>query len=114
MPENFLEAKGLVAVGSKVARFVLDQPSIITYTSGAKPKAKKLDPKIVNRSFKVTPIAGYEGFKYLLVLKSPGQIAMSAKFAAQSGFNVRPAGNRKTIEALWALYMAVHAKPVGQ
>ena len=114
VPENFMRASAVAAVGSKAAQFVLSQEGLIVYTQGLKPRPMKPDPKIVNRVYKVSKIEGFGSFKYLLVLKTAGQIMMSTKFAQQSGFPVRPVGDKKTVESLWALYMALHAKPVTQ
>ena len=112
VPDNFMRATALVTVGSEATRFVLNQEGLTMYSQGLKPRPMKPDPKIVNRVYKVSQISGFSNFKFLLVLKTAGQLMMSAKFAEQSGFPVRPVGDKKTIESLWALYMAIHAKPV--
>lgn len=112
IPENFMQASGLVAVGSKATQFLLGQDGLTMYTQGLKPRPMKPDAKLVNRVYKVSQINGFGNFKFLLVLKTAGQIMMSTKFAEQSGFPVRPVGDKKTIESLWALWAAVHAVPI--
>lgn len=114
IPENLLEAKSIVAVGAKATRYVLDTPGVVLYTQGLKPRPMKPNPKIVNRVYKIQKIEGFGSARFFLALKTAGQLAMSAKFAEQSGFAVKPVGDRKTVESLWQLFMHLSAKPILQ
>ena len=110
--DNFLQAAALVTVGSKATRFVLEQEGLVTYTTGNNPRPKKLDPKLVNRVYRVTPISGFGSFRFLVVLKTEGQLRMAQKFAEQSGYPVRPVGTKRTIEVLWTLKFTMTAVPI--
>lgn len=114
VPENFMQASGLVVVGADALHYVLEQERTVLYTRGGNPRPMKPDLKIKNRAYKPQRIAGFGSFKFILPLKSEGQLRMAQKFAKESGYPVKSAGFKNTVTSLWELYMHLHAVPVNQ